>query len=70
MSLIGGKSVEFDRFKTLSSKFRNGTLTSDEYHAECLELIENATLEKFLPQLIALLPDIKKQQVILGPGNS
>lgn len=63
MSLIGGKSLEFDRFKTLSSKFRSGNLSSTEYHAECIELIENDTFEKFLPQLIALLPDIQKQKV-------
>lgn len=69
MSLIGGKSLEFDRFKTLSSKFRSGALSSTEYHAECIELIENDTLEKFLPQLIALLPDIQKQKVSFPAGK-
>lgn len=63
MSLIGGKSLEFDRFKALSSRFRSGALSSNEYHAECIELIDNDTFEKFLPQLIALLPDIQKQKV-------
>ena len=63
MSLIGGKSVEFDRFKTASIRFRIGGLSSDQYHSEVIDLIERPTFEKFLPQLIALLPDIQKQKV-------
>jgi len=63
MALIGGKSVEFDRFKSLSSRFRSGGLTSEVYHSECLNLIERPTFEKFFPQLLALLPDISKQTV-------
>jgi hypothetical protein len=63
MSLIGGKSVEFDRFKQLSTKFRGGQLSPSQYHSECLELIDRPVFEKFLPQLIALLPDIGKQKV-------
>ena len=63
MALIGGKSVEFDRFKSLSSRFRSGGLTSEVYHSECLNLIERPTFEKFFPQLLALLPDIGKQTV-------
>ena len=65
MGLIGGKSVEFDRFKNLSSRFRSGGLSPNEYHTECLNLIEKSTFEKFFPQLIALLPDISKQKVRL-----
>ena len=63
MGLIGGKSVEFDRFKLFSSRFRSGGLSPNEYHTECLNLIEKSTFEKFFPQLIALLPDISKQKV-------
>ena len=62
-SLIGGKSLEFGMFKDISGQFRGGKLSSDSYFSQCRELVVNTKFNKFFPELLALLPDIKKQQV-------
>jgi len=61
-SLIGGKSLEFGMFKDISGQFRAGKLTSDSYFNQCRELVADNKFHKFFPELLALLPDIKKQQ--------
>jgi len=61
-SLIGGKSLEFGMFKDISGQFRGGKLSSDSYFSQCRELVVNTKFNKFFPELLALLPDIKKQQ--------
>ena len=63
---MGGlKSEKFQAFKTLSSQFRSGAVSCDNYHKQCLELVDATTFELFFPELLCLLPDIQKQQVFL-----
>ena len=62
-SLIGGKSLEFGMFKDISGQFRAGKLSSDSYFSQCRELVVSHKFNKFFPELLVLLPDIKKQQV-------
>merc|ERR1712123_534834 len=61
-SLIGGKSLEFGMFKDISGQFRAGKLSSDSYFSQCRELVVSHKFNKFFPELLVLLPDIKKQQ--------
>eukprot|EP00092_Neocalanus_flemingeri_P038472 GFUD01041883.1.p1 GENE.GFUD01041883.1~~GFUD01041883.1.p1 ORF type:complete len:950 (+),score=279.37 GFUD01041883.1:209-3058(+) len=61
-SLIGGKSLEFGMFKDISGQFRAGKLSSKSYFSQCRELVVNTKFNKFFPELLVLLPDIKKQQ--------
>ncbi len=72
--VLGGKSLEFSRFKDLSGRFRRGEVNCRDFYDECLALTMSSgdcegeaaaeALMKFFPELIALLPDIKKQKVI------
>lgn len=61
--LFGGKSLEFSEFKSQSTKFRSGKVSSKEYYDYCLDSAGNKTFNELLPELVALLPDIKKQNV-------
>ena len=60
--LIGIKSLEFKQFKDISGKYRNGQLDFDVYYVQCRELLEEKNFRKVFPELLALLPDIEKQQ--------
>jgi hypothetical protein len=61
----GGKSLDFGKFKTISNQFKMNQLSSADYIEECLALtVDERRLEKFLSELIALLPNIAKQRVI------
>ena len=60
--LIGIKSLEFKQFKDISGKYRIGQLDSDVYYVQCRELLEEKNFRKVFPELLALLPDIEKQQ--------
>ena len=59
----GGKSDKFDQFKKISSSFRSGQISCEDYHRNCLELVGQKKFFEFFPELVYLLPDIKKQQV-------
>ena len=60
--LIGGKSLEFKTFKDISGKFRTGQMECDVYYVECKQLMNENQFNKVFPELLALLPDIMKQQ--------
>jgi hypothetical protein len=64
-NLIGGKSLEFGMFKDISGQFRAGKITSESYFSQCRELVVSQKFNKFFPELLVLLPDIKKQQELL-----
>lgn len=52
----------FNEFRLLSSSFRDGTCTAQAYYEHC----QSAMSDKFqslYPELLAMLPDIGKQQV-------
>jgi len=65
-NLIGGKSLEFGMFKDISGKFRAGNLTSESYFSQCRELVVSNKFNKFFPELLVLLPDIRKQQELFA----
>ena len=62
-NLVGGKSLEFQEFKALSKRFREGSVSCAEYYDKCLGVVGETAFFAFLPELLALLPDIKKQIV-------
>ena len=62
-NLVGGKSLEFQEFKALSKRFREGSLSCAEYYNKCIGVVGEGAFFAFLPELLALLPDIKKQNV-------
>jgi hypothetical protein len=62
-SIMGGKSLEFSRFKDISAQFKAGKISPAEYYGLCLSLVDEADFLKFFPELLVLLPDINKQKV-------
>jgi len=69
-SIMGGKSLEFAHFKQASSQFKAGDISTSEYYDRCLDLVEEESFLRFLPELLALLPDIKKQKVHSASFNT
>ncbi len=65
-SVFGGqKSLEFGTFKKLSHQFKADEIDADKYLRDCSGLVEDQThLDKFMAELMALLPNIDKQNVI------
>ena len=60
----GGKSMEFSNFKSCSNQFRSGQLKATGYLEECSELLDSVDkFDDFMPEMIALLPNIHKQTV-------
>lgn len=51
----------FNEFKQLSQMFREGTFSSESYYKHCVKCLGKAFDEVF-PELLALLPDISRQQ--------
>ena len=62
-SVFGGqKSLEFGTFKKLSHQFKADEIDADKYLRDCSGLVEDQThLDKFMAELMALLPNIDKQ---------
>jgi hypothetical protein len=63
--LISGNE-SFGKFKSKSAEFRQGDLTADEYYKCCRSLIGSGMFDDVIVELIALLPDIAKQQELLA----
>ena len=59
--------MEFARFKELSHQYKEDQIDSNAYLSNCNTLLSNemSKLESFMADLIVLLPQIKKQQVVL-----
>ncbi|KAF6200717.1 hypothetical protein GE061_005161 [Apolygus lucorum] len=51
-------------FKQISFAFRNSMLSPAEYYNYCKEMMGNDSFISIFPELLALLPDISKQQEI------
>jgi len=62
---LGGKSMEFKRFRDTSVRFRAGDLKSEEYFGVCSKLFESE-FTSFFPELLVLLPDIPRQGELLN----
>lgn len=53
-----------DEFLQMSALFRQGSVTADVYHSHCRAAMGSEAFMKIFPELLVLLPDIEKQQVI------
>uniref|UniRef100_A0A224YLW0 RING-type E3 ubiquitin transferase n=1 Tax=Rhipicephalus zambeziensis TaxID=60191 RepID=A0A224YLW0_9ACAR len=61
----------FTTFKSLSGSFRQGVLSADEYFARCIELFgSEKEFMTIFPELLFLLPDIRKQQELMATFNA
>lgn len=56
------ESNELKTFKFLSSLYRAGNCTAEEYYEKCKAALGNFAFQEVFPELLALLPDIKKQR--------
>lgn len=62
----GGDEEKFECFKQLAGALRSGELPGQAYYEQCRSVMGKATFHKILPELLVLLPDIKKQQEVLA----
>ncbi|KAF8786720.1 E3 ubiquitin-protein ligase ZNF598 like protein [Argiope bruennichi] len=67
--LSNAQAILFQEFKSVSGKFRCGDISADEYHAKCLDILGEKGVIEIFPELVTLLPDIKKQQELLTVHN-
>ncbi|KAL3877270.1 hypothetical protein ACJMK2_035002 [Sinanodonta woodiana] len=58
-------SSQFGEFKTFSAEFRRGDIHADEYYRRCESLLGKENFAHVFPELLALLPDIEKQNELL-----
>ncbi|XP_069125054.1 E3 ubiquitin-protein ligase ZNF598-like [Argopecten irradians] len=61
---------DFDKFKTWAGEFRNGKMLASDYYEKCECLLGKDNFTAIFPELLALLPDISKQQELLATYNS
>lgn len=57
--------LAMQQFRTASQMFRDGTLDSQVYYDHCKEALDEK-FDEIFPELLALLPDIAKQQVSIS----
>lgn len=58
-------SMQFADFKTLSGEFRRSEISASHYYHRCEEVLGKDNFAEIFPELLALLPDIGKQQDLL-----
>ncbi|XP_059045365.1 E3 ubiquitin-protein ligase ZNF598 [Achroia grisella] len=64
---LGGAAAVED-FKVASRAFRDGLINADQFYQHCRSTL-GSQLDEVFPELVALLPDIAKQQeLVLGRG--
>lgn len=61
----GGKSLEFGQFKGFAKQFKENGINADQFMRECKRLADGSPkmIDSFMPEMIALLPNIEKQNV-------
>lgn len=59
------KDGSFGEFRELSAKFRAGSISAGEYHGGCRDIMDSTEFLSIFPELIALLPDLPKQNQLL-----
>ena len=59
------KDGSFAEFRELSGKFRAGSISAGEYHSGCCDIMDPIAFLSIFPELIALLPDLPKQNQLL-----
>lgn len=60
----------FADFKTLSVEFRRGLIGGREYYDRCADVLGSSAFQRIFPKLVALLPNIEKQQELLAAHRS
>ncbi|GIY88899.1 e3 ubiquitin-protein ligase ZNF598 [Caerostris darwini] len=68
-SCVNADAILFQEFKSVSGRFRCNEISAAEYHAKCLEIFREKGVMDIFPELVSLLPDIKKQQELLTVHN-
>lgn len=53
----------FNKFCQMSSKFRRGDVKAVDYYNHCKESVGAKAFGSVFPEILVLLPDIRKQQV-------
>jgi len=59
------KDGSLGEFRELSEKFRAGSISAFGYHGGCCSIMDSIAFTSIFPELIALLPDIPKQNQLL-----
>ncbi|XP_022091455.1 E3 ubiquitin-protein ligase ZNF598-like [Acanthaster planci] len=67
-TLLGNQDIKFDMFRSISRKFREGSLSAVEYYHECQNLL-GRNLPLIFNELVSLLPDLVKQQELVTAQN-
>lgn len=62
-SSLNGDESSFELFKSVSNQYRKGDLSSKEYYELCQDIFGISDFRIIFPELLALLPEIGKQQV-------
>jgi hypothetical protein len=65
-SFCDSDSMQFTDFKTLSGEFRRSDITAGQYYNRCCEILGKENFLDVFQELLALLPDIEKQQELLN----
>ncbi|XP_033630564.1 E3 ubiquitin-protein ligase ZNF598-like [Asterias rubens] len=63
--LLGNQEDKFNMFRSISSMFRDGSMSAEDYFMECRELLGD-NLPKIFNELVSLLPDVVKQQELMS----
>lgn len=67
VDLLHRDQQKFSAFKKISDEFRKGDIRAEDYYKKCLELFDSRTsFHKIFLELIALLPNVKKQNELLA----
>lgn len=67
VDLLHRDQQKFSAFKKISDEFRMGDIRAEDYYKKCLELFDSRTsFHKIFLELIALLPNVKKQNELLA----
>jgi len=65
-SSLGGDEGSYEMFKSVSSQYKKGELSSKDYYELCQDIFGISAFRIMFPELVVLLPEIKKQQELLG----
>lgn len=65
-SLCADDSKKFADFKTLSGEFRRSEIDASTYYIQCEKTLGKKIFHEIFQELVALLPDINKQQELLS----
>eukprot|EP00057_Strongylocentrotus_purpuratus_P032563 XP_788063.1 PREDICTED: zinc finger protein 598 [Strongylocentrotus purpuratus] len=60
----------FGQFKQDSGEFRQNMIPAQEYYRRCMQTLSEENFQSVFNELVALLPDLTKQQELLAAHNS